>query len=135
MKLDVEYRKEEHDNYAEIEVTQLQFCCDEMKEAWENDFVGLADYSNKTSVRSKTEVEVNIYKCYPYPEGAAWDGMEIEFCPFCGKEIELNIKTISKERLEEEKRIEKQMKIKQMEIEIKRQREKLDEMKRNLMKV
>jgi len=134
MKLDVEYRQEEIDDYAKIKVIKKEFCCEELKKAWGNNFIGLADYENKELVRNKETVSINIYKCSQYPEGAVWDDTRIQFCPFCGKEIEVNVKTISKEQLKKEKYEEQQIRVKEIEDEMKRQQERLDEIKNNLRK-
>lgn len=34
---------------------------------------------------------VNISSCAPYPERAVWGEEAINFCPFCGKRIEVGI--------------------------------------------
>lgn len=34
---------------------------------------------------------VNISSCAPYPEGAVWEEEEINFCPFCGTKVEIEI--------------------------------------------
>ena len=64
----------------EVEITS--YCCDEMKEAVNDRFIGNSepDGGYRGDVYS-------IFHCSPYPEGAAWDSMNIQFCPFCGKGI------------------------------------------------
>lgn len=77
---------------------EKEFCCEEMKEAFEERFIifGEAD----TSINANNDV--NILKCSPYPEGAVWDEMAIKFCPFCGEKIETievkRVKIIRKEK-------------------------------------
>jgi hypothetical protein len=56
-----------------------------MKEAWSEDFI---DFGETESFMNKDN-NVNIYRCYPYPEGAAWSEMAIRICPFCAEPIEV----------------------------------------------
>ena len=58
-------------------------CCLDMKMALDEYYVGFGEYDDLLN-----EVPgVCIYHCNPYPEGASWDEMIINFCPFCGEEI------------------------------------------------
>lgn len=59
------------------------FCCQDMKDAWGESFIGFGDYEpwgNRIT-------SLCIYSCSPYPEGACWEHMQIRFCPFCGAKI------------------------------------------------
>lgn len=66
-------------------MNEIKICCDGMRDAINDRFVAIGDYEYP----SKNDKTVNIYKCFPWPEGASWDSMEIKFCPFCGKKIEV----------------------------------------------
>lgn len=65
-----------------IEVKDIDFCCDGMKKAW-GKFIEFGDY--------KKSLNINIFNCSPWPEGAVWDEMAIKYCPFCGTEIVVTI--------------------------------------------
>mgnify|MGYP000468811137 CR=1 FL=1 len=69
-----------------ILVGETQFCCDDMKEAWDDDFIG---FGEKFDSILNYDHCVNIYKCHPYPEGACWITMGIKYCPFCREEIKI----------------------------------------------
>ena len=60
------------------------FCCSEMKEAWDDDAVGFGDFEGYGK-----DVDVNIRRCHPYPEGAVWSEYAIKFCPFCAESVEV----------------------------------------------
>ena len=68
-----------------------EMCCNDMKIALDEHFIGLGDYDNGSFVMPKNEIAINIYQCSPYPEGATWDDMPIQFCPFCGSKIIIEI--------------------------------------------
>ena len=71
-------------------IKEIKYCCDDMKEAFDKKFVGFGDYEDGGYVGFyKANTDINIYFCSPYPEGAFWDAMKINFCPFCGKKIEI----------------------------------------------
>lgn len=72
----------------EIKTIETDFCCDKMKEAFEDSFIEFGEYPSDSILNCDSNV--NIYKCSPYPEGACWDEMAISFCPFCGKKIEIS---------------------------------------------
>lgn len=72
---------------AEIKMASIDFCCDEAKEAFESNFIGFGEYDGMLN-QSKT---MNIYHCSPYPEGAFFDEMPINSCPFCGRLIEIRL--------------------------------------------
>lgn len=65
---------------------KVNVCCESMEHALDARFISIGYYEYP----DKTDNSVNIFKCYPWPEGAAWDSMKIEFCPFCGKKIEVS---------------------------------------------
>ena len=69
----------------EIKAEDITFCCDEMKEAWNDRFIGFGEFESLLNHNS----DVNIYHCLPYPEGAVFDEMAIKHCPFCGAKIEV----------------------------------------------
>jgi len=58
-------------------------CCPDMELALEENFIGFGEYD---SMLNRVQ-SICIYHCSPYPEGACWDEMIIDFCPFCGDEI------------------------------------------------
>jgi len=77
-----------------IKVIEIDFCCDEMKLAFEGEdkFVGFGDYEFGADGKDNS---VAIYHCSPWSEGASWDSMVIRFCPFCGTKIDIeNTETV-----------------------------------------
>lgn len=64
---------------------KIKPCCDAMDWAVADQYIGIGDFE----FPSEDATDVNIYRCHPYTEGPAWDSMEIKFCPFCGKQIEV----------------------------------------------
>lgn len=66
--------------------TTVVICCDGMKEAWEEKAVFFGEYGE---YGFNTNKSVNIAKCSPYPEGAVFNEYPINYCPFCGKKIEI----------------------------------------------
>lgn len=69
----------------DIWADRIEFCCDGMQLAFENDFIG---FGEKERMLNKNK-NVNIYSCAPYPEGAVWDECAIKFCPFCSLPVEI----------------------------------------------
>lgn len=65
-------------------VGDIKFCCQDLKDAYDEDFLSFGEYEYSSL---NVDHNLNIAKCYPYPEGACWDELPIKFCPFCGKEI------------------------------------------------
>jgi glutaredoxin len=59
-----------------------QFCCEKMKEAWEERAIIFGEIDGV-----HTNADVNITLCHPYPEGACFDEYPIKFCPFCAEPI------------------------------------------------
>ena len=66
----------------------VEFCCDEMADAWKEGFVGFGHIYDVSGSKG-TWATANIYRCYPYPEGVFWHAMPIKRCPWCGEPIEL----------------------------------------------
>lgn len=58
------------------------FCCDEMKEAFNERFIVFGSYEGYGA-----DNNVNIIDCHPWPEGASFEEHTINFCPFCGDKI------------------------------------------------
>jgi len=70
-------------------VREIDYCCEQMEKAFVEKFIGFGDY--EIGGYAGFDIYVNIYNCYlPYPECACWTGMEINFCPFCKKEIKIS---------------------------------------------
>lgn len=67
----------------EASVDEYTFCCTEMEAAVDGRFIGFGSYAYFMN----TDTDVNIYRCAPYPEGAVWECMAINLCPFCGAQI------------------------------------------------
>ncbi len=58
-------------------------CCPDMELAIGDEFIGFGEFDSiLNSVKAMC-----LYQCSPFPEGASWDEMHIEFCPFCGEKI------------------------------------------------
>lgn len=70
-------------------------CCDEMKEALDENAIKLGDFEDCHT----TDKSMNIFRCHPYPEGACWDSYEIMYCPFCGEKVELVEKKVLKQKV------------------------------------
>jgi hypothetical protein len=73
-----------------------------MRNAWKDGIINIGD--NDGYVTKREEIKVNIYDCHPYCEGAAWDEIQINFCPFCGEEIKIEIEDVSDEQLKAEEK-------------------------------
>ena len=71
-------------------VKEVEYCCDDMREAWEEKYIGFGDFEDSVATRY-TDALVNIYSCSAYPEGAAWSKMSIGYCPFCQERISLEL--------------------------------------------
>jgi ssDNA-binding Zn-finger/Zn-ribbon topoisomerase 1 len=94
--------------------------CDEMKVAIEDEYVGVGGMED----RWKPPAAVNIYKCYAYPEGAFWENMAIERCPWCGEPIEI-VTRDDEESVEDRGRRQEEERLARLEVEARRLREKL----------
>jgi hypothetical protein len=67
---------------------EIKFCCEEMKKAFDKKFIGFGEFEDGGYCGfGRANTNINIYSCSPYPEGAFWTEMKINFCPFCGKKI------------------------------------------------
>ena len=62
------------------------FCCDDMETAW-GEFIHFGEGGI-----INLDGSVNIYRVMGYPEGAVVDRMPIQYCPFCGKIIEVELR-------------------------------------------
>lgn len=69
-----------------VRYAQINECCMKMATAMELGFVGLGGAHED---RDRPPAAVNIYQCFAYPEGAVFDAMAIERCPWCGEAIEV----------------------------------------------
>ena len=72
----------EDNSLEQVRLLNTDYCCDEMKEAFDGYFITFGGEYNR-------EAEVSIRSCSPYPEGSWWDYMKINVCPFCGTKIQL----------------------------------------------
>lgn len=72
--------------YTQHHEKDPEFCCKQLEDAWNDGFICFGEYEY---TYLNTNKELNIAKCYPYPEGVCWDELAIKFCPFCGTEIQL----------------------------------------------
>lgn len=61
----------------------IKFCCNDMKEAFDEEFIVFGKIDDYCSCNA----DVNITMCKPYPEGIIWEEMPIKFCPFCKEKI------------------------------------------------
>lgn len=69
-----------------IQEHKVDFCCDEMKTEW----FYLFGFGEKHSMDLNENKSVNIY--YPVFDGDDFDLIPINFCPFCGEKIEIEIR-------------------------------------------
>ncbi len=68
-----------------IDVVNIDYCCISMDNSEAVKFGEVDDcFLNR-------DENVNIASCNPYPEGAVWDEEAINFCPFCGEKIQIDI--------------------------------------------
>lgn len=77
----------EADDIQEIKFGEPHACCTDMKNAIDDNFIGFGEYEGLLNQVGSA----CIYHCSPYPEGACWDEMSIQYCPFCGEEIEVEL--------------------------------------------
>lgn len=78
--------------YTKGEVESVQWtdfdpCCPEAKTAWNRGFIR---FGERDTTLNHIE-RACVYSCLPYPEGAVWDSMPINFCPFCAAPIVLTV--------------------------------------------
>ena len=81
----------ENGNVNSRQMVELLPCCEQMSIA-----VGLADpfdcfvgFGEFQEDYGRHPASLNISHCKPWPEGAGWDYMAIQFCPFCAEAITL----------------------------------------------
>lgn len=67
----------------EAKEKQTHYCCEQMELAFKENFIGFGDYDSMVN----KDLNVNIYKCFIFPEGASHDSMKLNNCPFCGNTI------------------------------------------------
>jgi hypothetical protein len=63
----------------EISIVNVIPCCDEMKRAWADGYIGFGEKVHK----SNKNPFVNIYVCHNHQEGSVYESMSIRHCPFC----------------------------------------------------
>lgn len=91
----VRYEEDNFDGYfphrkgdvANIKTTgTTEPCCDRMRQAMDDGFVdfGDSDFCNTTA-------KMTIANRVCYPSGTVTDFMEIDYCPFCGEEINVEV--------------------------------------------
>jgi len=80
------------DSIYDIEESEINYCCKLMEEAFQEGFIGFGEFNVERPLNKNNNV--NIFHCSPYPEGAVWNEMAIELCPWCKEKIQiLNIET------------------------------------------
>ncbi len=95
----VKYTEDYKSGVYHYEVVSIAFCCDKMRDACDDEFVKFGEYDGSASQhRCNT---MNIFRCSAYPEGAFWDEIPINRCPWCGAEI--NVVEIGSTRRKEKK--------------------------------
>lgn len=78
----------------EVDCTVINYCCEEMKFAWEDCFIGFGEFDRTLN----TNEDVNIYSCHSYPGGTCWDELAINYCPFCAKKIVIEKKDMPRRK-------------------------------------
>jgi len=68
----------------ELKEVETFWCCED---AEQSNAITFGDVDNILNIDER----VNISSCAPYPEGAVWNEEAINFCPFCGAKIEIDI--------------------------------------------
>jgi hypothetical protein len=68
----------------ELKEIETTYCCDDARNS------SAITFGEVDSTLNRNEC-VNISSCAPYPEGAVWDEEPINFCPFCGAKIQIDI--------------------------------------------
>jgi hypothetical protein len=82
---DYAFNEKPEDVYEYVLLEMTEPCCQEMKEALEDDAIRFGEFGSSFLNR---DCNVNFADCRPYPEGAVWDEYPIHFCPFCGQKVE-----------------------------------------------
>jgi hypothetical protein len=80
--------REKNSSYTTTRQAEVEFCCEEMKEAWNDRFIGFGEFDSYPINRI---VDVCVYRCFAYPEGAFYNEMPLKYCPFCAEEIKIVI--------------------------------------------
>ncbi len=75
------------DSIYDIEEAEIDYCCKLMEKAFQEEFIGFGEFNVDRPLNKNNNV--NIFHCSPYPEGAVWDEMAIELCPWCKEKIEI----------------------------------------------
>lgn len=72
-------------------LVEASICCAEMDEAWGQ----YVDFGNKEAWQPETNTtcDVNIYSAYQgqFGEGIHYSSMAIKYCPWCMRDIEVEI--------------------------------------------
>lgn len=89
----IEYRTllEAADEVYLYELLNMDICCNSMKEAIEERFISFGDepdLSFKFEFPFETNGKLSIFYCRNYYDGESYFNLEIDYCPFCGGEIE-----------------------------------------------
>jgi hypothetical protein len=63
------------------------FCCNNIRGAFVECVVGIASPDKSTS----NNLDVNIFNCYTSPEGVFYNKFKINYYPFCGSKIEVEV--------------------------------------------
>jgi len=64
-----------------------RFCCDRMKTAWKNLYIG---FGNRDNPRLNQNQDVNVYELrFSRGDTVSFFPVAIDFCPFCGEAIEI----------------------------------------------
>lgn len=109
-----------HGRVERVAYGPLMMCCDKMKDAFADNYVGVGGMED----RWEPPAALNIYKCYPYPEGAFWEAMAIERCPWCGEPIEI-VTCDDDESVEDRSSGQEEERLARLEGEARRIREKM----------
>ena len=70
-----------------VQWSDFQPCCVKAQQAWHKSLIGFGE--RDTTINNVERV--CVYACLPYPEGAVWDSMPIDFCPFCAAPVTLSV--------------------------------------------
>ena len=70
---------------SKVRAEKLDFCCDEMKVAVEQEFVAMTDLDHYGF--AWVEAKVCFISQSNYPEGSHRDYLKLSYCPWCREEI------------------------------------------------
>lgn len=79
-------KKKSSERYKHYEAIEIKPCCGDTAKALQDSVIKFGEYE---SWPFNTENTLNIFRCYPYPEGACWNSYPINYCPFCGAKVTL----------------------------------------------